>query len=472
MFADVTPVTGSGDETRLRHEYKPLLRLAIPVIIGQLAQIGMTLVDNILAGHLGARVLGAVAVGGSLYVLMLMAVIGTMLSLQPTVSFLDGAGRRGQVSPLFRQAVLLGLVVGAAAGLALGLLGPTILRAAGIAPGLLPGATAFLRAIAAAGPALGLFAAARGLSEGLSRTTPTLVVQFAGLLVLAPLGWALMYGRLGAPPLGPLGSGLATAIATWVQSLLYILYVRFSRAYPGIDWTSGRWRPDPRVLASLLRVGLPIAVSLLLEAGMFSAAGLIVGSLGERQVAANQVALSLVTVTFMVPLGLALATTVRVGRAAGAGDLSAIKRAATAAFTLVLATQFVSAALLLSVPRLLVSLYATDPAIIAIAASLLGFGALFQFSDGIQVLANGALRGLKDTRVPMFITGFSYWVVGVPVGSLLALRFRMGASGMWLGMLAGLTPAALLLTGRFVALTQTRHRVPFFKSSSTPLAPP
>ncbi len=456
---DMTPPAATAaalatQDDRLSREYRPLLRLAIPVMLGQLAQIGMTIVDNILAGHLGPRVLGSVAVGGSLYIMALIAVVGIMMSIAPTVAALDGAGSRADAGPLFRQAVLLGLATGAVGGLCLALLGPPILDAVGIAPGLRPGATSFLHAIAAGGPALGLFAAARGLSEGLSRTTPTLVVQCLGLAVLAPLGWALMYGRLGAPPLGPLGSGLATAIATWVQALAYILYVRFSPSYAGLDWTSGRWRPQPHLLKPLLRIGMPIAVSLMLEVGMFSAAGLVIAGLGERAMAANQVALNIASVIFMIPLGIGLATTIRVGRAVGANDIGAARRAAAAAFTLVLATQCASAILLLAIPRTLVALYTPDASVIALASGLLAYAAMFQFSDGIQVLAGGALRGLKDTRVPMFLTAFSYWGVGVPVGALLALRFRMGAPGMWIGMLAGLTPAALLLTLRFALLTR------------------
>ncbi len=291
-----------------------------------------------------------------------------------------------------------------------------------------------------------------------------------------------MDGRFGAPALGPLGSGLATAIAVWAQGLAYILYVRFSPSYQGVDWTRGRWRAEPHHLKPLLRVGMPIAVTLLLEVGMFSTASLIVGGLGPDQVAANQVALSLVTVVFMVPLGLSLATTVRIGRAAGAHDVIAVRHAALAAATLVLATQGVSAFLLLTAPRFLVSLYTTDPAIIAIAGSLLAYGALFQLSDGIQVLANGALRGLKDTRIPMFVTAFSYWLVGVPTGALLALHFRLGAAGMWLGMLAGLTPAALLLSIRFasqvgwLSIRRVRERPPAGFGTepqpSSPRAPP
>ncbi len=439
-------------------EYRPLLALAVPVAVGQLAQIGMTIAGDVLAGHLGARVLGAVAVGGSLYVMMLIMVIGTMMALQPTVAELDGAGRRDEVSPLFRQAVMLGLAAGAAGGAVLALVGPVLLRLAHVDPVLVPGATSFLHAIAPAGPALGLFAAARGLSEGLSRTRPTLVTQFAGLALFVPLGWVLMYGGLGLPAFGPFGSGIATAIATWIQAVGYIAYVRFSPSYRGLDWRAGRWRPQRHLLVPLLRIGLPIAVSLMLEAGMFSAAGLIVGGLGAQAMASNQVALNIVSVTFMVPLGVALAVTVRVGRSVGAADPGGVRRAAGAGLTLVLATQLASATLLLSLPRWLAALYSNDRTVIEGAAALLAYGALFQFSDGIQVFANGALRGLKDTRVPMYITAFSYWGVGVPVGAFLALHEGMGARGMWIGMLTGLTPAALLLSLRFVTETRGRDR--------------
>ncbi len=441
-----------------------LLAVALPLIAGQLAQFGTAVIDNALAGHLGARVLGAVAVGGSLWILAIMPVIGVMLSLQPVVSELDGAGRRAEAAPLLRQAIMLGLSLGTICGALLYGLGPPALTWVGVAPGLRPGATLFLHAVACGVPAIGLFMAARGLSEGLSRTMPTLAVEVGGLVLLAPLGWVLMYGRLGCPPLGPLGSGIAAATAGWVQALAYLAYLRFSGSYRGVDWRLGSWRPDLALIAPLLRIGLPIAASLLMEAGMFSVAGLLVGRLGEVEVASNQVALNIVTVSFMVPLGVALGVTVRIGNAVGRRDEAGVRRAARAGYALVAVTQSASVTLLLLASRQLVSVYASDPAIVSAASALLAYGALFQVSDGVQALANGVLRGLKDTRAPMLIIFGSYWVIGVPAGAFLALRRGLGAPGMWLGLVCGLTVAAVVLSWR----VWRRLRRPFGRQERAP----
>lgn len=442
-----------ADSSEGKGELATLMRLAAPVVAGQLAAFGIPLCDNLLAGHLGSRVLGAVAIGGSVYILALMLVIGTMMSLQPIVSSLDGAGRRAEVAPLLPQAVLLGLAFGAVAGALVYVFGPLLLNVFGTTSTLRPGATRFLHAIAFALPGIGLFAAARGISEGLSRTVPTMVVEIAGLAVLAPLGWALMYGRCGSPALGPLGSGIASAVAAWTQALAYFGWLRFSRAYPGIDWRGAAWRPDPPTLRRLLRLGLPVAASLLMEAGMFSAASLIAGSLGEIEAAGNQIALNIVTFSFMAPLGIALASTVRVGHAVGRGDRIGLRRTVRAGLGLVAAIELVSVAILLCAPRVVVGAFTGDAAVAAQAVSVLVFGALFQLSDGVQVFASGVLRGLKDTRVPMLIVGLSYWVVGVPLGAALALRAGLGAPGLWLGLLAGLTLAAALLSARVWRLT-------------------
>ena len=208
----------------------------MPIAAGQLAAFGVPLIDTLLAGHLGPDTLGAAAIGGSLYVIAFIAVLGIMMSLQPTISTLDGQGRRDLVGAYGRQAILLGLFAGCVCGVALYALGPAALRSVGAAPRLLPGAIAFLHAVSFAIPSIGLYCAARGLSEGLSRTVPTMLVQIAGLLMLAPLGATLMYGLFGMPALGVLGSGIATAIVWAGEAALYLAILRFWRGYAGVDW--------------------------------------------------------------------------------------------------------------------------------------------------------------------------------------------------------------------------------------------
>jgi MATE family multidrug resistance protein len=191
-----------------------------------------------------------------------------------------------------------------------------------------------------------------------------------------------------------------------------------------------------------------------MEASLFVAVALVIGTLGTDVVAGHQVALNVASVTFMVPLGLAMATTVRVGHAVGRGDAQGVRDAGLVGICLTLLAQTVSAGAMLLLPRAIAMLYTDDAVVIALAAQLLVLAGLFQFSDGIQVAANGALRGLKDTRIPMLITTFAYWGVGMPVGWWLAFPHGFGARGMWMGLIAGLSMAALLLSWRFWKLAR------------------
>jgi len=384
------------------------LRLAGPLIAGQLFAIGTNVVDVMLAGHLGAHVPGAVAVGASVWTFPLMAIIGVMMALSPSVAQLDGAGRRDQVVTLFGQAVWLGIGAGILMAVALWLLGPRLVVATLVAPTLVPDVAAFLKAISFAAPALGLYMACRGFSEGLSMTRPTMMFGLLGLLLLGPIGYVLMYSGPGLAGLGALGSGIAAALVVWAQAIAFLVYMRRSRRYRGLPWHGVSWRPDLSVICGLLRLGVPMAVTVLMEAGLFGAVGLVIGRLGEDAVASHQVALNVAVVAFMVPLGLALATTVRVGNAVGRADAVAIRRAGMVGICLTLLLQLVSGGAMLLIPGLLVTLYTGDPIVAVGAVGLLRLAGVFQLSDGMQAVCNGALRGLKDTRVPMVITGFAY----------------------------------------------------------------
>ncbi len=206
-------------------------------------------------------------------------------------------------------------------------------------------------------------------------------------------------------------------------------------------------------MLGLLRVGAPMAVSLVLETTLFSAAGLAIGTFGEVAESGHQVALNVAALSFMVPLGIAIATTVRVGNAAGRGDALGVRRAGLSGMALALLAQCGSGATMLLAPEAIARIYTDQPDVLAAATTLLRIAGVFQLSDGLQVSAIGALRGLKDTRMPMLITAFAYWGIGFPVALLLAFRLGFGPSGMWFGLIAGLTTAAALLSARFVALS-------------------
>lgn len=430
-------------------DLRETLVLALPLIAGQLALFGQHVVDVVLAGHLGARVLGVVAIGTNAWGIAVMAVVGVMMALPPGVAQLDGAGRRGEVVGLFRQAIWLALGVGVVMQQVAFWGGPMVVHAIGTEPGLAAETASFIRIISFAAPAVALFCACRGLTDGVSMPRVSLGFGLLGLVVLTPLGWAMMYGRLGFPAMGAEGCALANLITMWIAALSYLGYVRFSRQTRDLGWRRGGVRPDPAAILGLLRLGVPMSVSLVLEAGVFGAVALMIISFGEIAVGSHQIAMSVAALSFMVPLGLAMAVTVRVGNAVGRGDPVGMRRAGLVGVGTALVTQSVPCALMLTIPTTIAGLYTSDPALVAGAASLLALAALFQLSDGVQVASAGALRGLKDTRIPMFIAALSYWGVGMPTGWLLAFPGGFGVPGMWMGLIAGLTCAAVLLLGRF-----------------------
>jgi MATE family multidrug resistance protein len=433
---------------RLRSELRETLRLAAPLVLGQLSAVGMNVVDTLLAGHYSAQTLASVAIGTNVWMLAIVAAIGVMLAMPPSVAHRYGAGERESIGALLRQALWLAAAIGVVLFFAVRHAGG-LLRLMGIAPDIAAQAQQFLQAISWGAPALTGYFALRGFSEGLTLTRPTMYFGAFGLALLAPVGYVFMYGAFGLPARGAQGSGMATATVLWVQFAAFATYIARRRHYaiyaPFAHW---QW-PQPRAIGELLRLGVPMGISLFMEGGLFVTAALLIGSLGADVVAGHQIAINVASVTFMVPLGLAMATTVRVGRAAGRGDPDGARWAGFVGIGASLASQLVSCALMALFPHAIAALYTDDAAVVAIAAQLLLFAAAFQFSDGIQVTANGALRGLKDTTGPMAITTLAYWGIGMPAGYLLCFHFGHGAPGMWTGLIAGLSVAAVLLFVRF-----------------------
>ena len=438
---------------RFSSEVRTTTILAAPLVAGHVSTGLIGFVDNVLAGHHGTDTLAGVAIGTALFWLPVVVPMGTLMALPPTVSQLDGAGRRGEIGAVFRQALWLAAMLGALMFAFMTLI-VHALAPMGIAPEIIPGATAFLHGIRWGVPALTLFYCMRYLSEGLHWTLPTMALSAGGLLVLLPLGYVLTFGKLGMPELGAMGLGLASSIMLWLQMLGFVVVLWRSRRFADLQLFARLDPPRWPVIRRLLATGLPIGVTVLMEGGLFIAAALLIGRLDGVSAAAHQIAVNVATLCFMVPMGLAEATTVRVGHAMGRNDLAGVRRAAYAGYAIVLCTQLVSALGLTLGNEWVVGFYTGDAAVAALAASLLLYAAAFQFPDGVQVLSAGALRGLKDTRVPMLLAGLAYWGVGMPLGAVLGLGLggivpAMGPRGMWIGLIAGLSVAALLMGLRF-----------------------
>jgi MATE family multidrug resistance protein len=271
-----------------------------------------------------------------------------------------------------------------------------------------------------------------------------------GVLLNVPLNYVLMFGKLGLPELGAEGCGYATSIVIWAQLLMMFFYTRWHNHFKEFDLFA-RWDwPQWVAIKRLLRIGLPIGTTIFVEGSLFIGAALLIARLGALPASAHLIAINFSALMFMIPLGLASAVTTRVGNALGREEPEAARYAGLIGLFIVLFTQTVSASVMLLIPEFIVRIYTNDLAITQIAVGLLFYSAIFQYADGIQICAAGALRGLKDTLVPMYINIIAYLLVGLSVGYYLTFNKAMGPAGMWIGMIAGLSIGAILLLGRFL----------------------
>ena len=440
--------TAAANPSRLRKELAELTRLAVPLIGGQLAMIGTSVIDTVLAGRHGTETLAGVAIGASAWTLGFMVIAGVLLAVSPSVAQLIGSGKREQIPALLRQAFWLAISMGIAAGIAVWHAAP-LLSLAGVDPVVVTQAELFLHGIAPGAPALALYFGLRGFCEGTGHTMPALIFGLLGLVLLLPLASWLIFGGYGLQSQGAFGCGLATAIVTWLQFFALLIYVQRRPRFHWLQPLLRLERPNYQAIAGLLAIGLPIAFALMMEGGMFIAVTWLMGRLGTLSVAAHQVAINVSSIAFMLPLGLAMAVTVRVGQARGRGDPQGLRVAAQAALILCLLCQGLSFTVMVLAAAPIASWYAPGQLeVIALATQLIALAAVFQLSDGLQAVAAGALRGLKDTRVPMLLTALAYWGIGMPVAWWLGFELEMGPRGLWIGFIFGLSAAAVMLITR------------------------
>ncbi|MBC8996295.1 MATE family efflux transporter [Pseudomonas sp. N40(2020)] len=429
--------------------------LALPLVVGHVCAGLIAFVDNLIAGNHGTDTLAAVTLGTALLWLPMLVPIGTLIALTASVARLSGAGRLSEIGPVFRQALWLALLMGLLMFVFLSL-APMLLAPAGIAAEMIPGAQAFLYAVRWGSPALTLFFCMRYLCEGMHWMRPTMIFSFGGLLILAPLGYVLTNGRLGFPELGAQGLGIASAVMMWLQALLFAGYLWFGKRLAHLQLFCRFDPPRREAIADLLKTGMPIGIAILMQGRLFIVTSLLIGRLGSTFLAAHQIAVNLAQLCFMIPVAVAEATTVRVGHALGRGDFKGVRQAAWAGCVIVLAAQSVSVMILLLGNEAIAGLYSPDLAVTALASTLLLYTAALQFPDGLQMLSAGALRGLQDTRVPMWIAVFCYWGVGVPLGVGLAFGLEWGPQGIWSGLITALTLATVLMGARFIHSSRVR----------------
>jgi len=440
----------------LRHHARSIGVLAAPLLVNNLGMGGMLSADTIMAGRLGPDALAAVAVGANYIGFFHFAALGILMALSPIVAHAYGARRHHVIGSTMRQGLWLaaGLSVLVIGGL---LAAEPVLLLIGMPPATAALSARYVAAFAAGVPALCGFYALRFGSEGIGWTRPMMYTAVVGLLSNIALNWVFMYGHLGAPRMGAVGTGVATALTQWVLFVILWIYVKRHAAYAPFEPLSRREPPRVGTLGEIARLGVPIAGSLLMEGGMFNAAALLLASFGAAVISAHAVAINYAALMFMIPLSLASATTIHIGHQLGAGDGTGARRAALTGVGMGVAVMMVSAAVMLVARDGIAGLYSSDGGVAAIASMLLVYAAAFQIADGAQVATAGALRGYKDTRVPFVANLFAYWVIGFPLAWWLGVHQGQGAPGVWIGLIAGLFVVAALMLWRLLVVSR-RYR--------------
>ncbi len=448
--AKFTPSSGRAAESR------SILRLAGPLIINNLSIAGMQFADAVMAGRLGARELAAVAVGGSVWFLGFTICLGLMMAISPIAARHSGAGKPALIGRYTRQGLWLSAVLGLTFIGLMHLLAEPLLLFVGIAEQFRDLTIGYAKAIVFGAPAICAFLAFRFTTEGIGETRPIMYTSLFAFASNIFFNWVFMFGHLGAPAMGAVGCGVASAITMWLIMIALGAYLFFDRRYRPLEIFVRISPPRTPELKEIVSLGMPISITITAEAGLFSAVSILVGTRGPDITAAHQIALNFASTMFMIPLAFSAATTVRVGQALGAHQ---IRAARFAGYTGILMCGFFmacSALFLLVFRDAVVGLYTKDTSVQAIAISMLLMAAVFQVADGVQIGAAGALRGFKDTRVPMVLNMFAYWILAFPLSYMAAVTFRSPPSYIWGGFVIGLTVAAILLTVRFERVSRSR----------------
>jgi multidrug resistance protein, MATE family len=432
-----------------------ILRLAGPLVANNLALAGMNFADTVMAGRLGTVDLAAVAVGGSAWMIVFLMGLGILMAVSPVVAHAYGAGRWEDAGVSLRQALWLSQAL-ALLGFTLLLGAGPLLAAIGVDPEVVPLTSGYLFAISFGLPGVFAFLAMRFMTEGVGWTRPIMYAAAVGLVVNVFGNWVLMYGNLGFPRLGAVGCGIASAIAMWSMLATMLIYLLRSRRYERYALWARFEGPRWPVQREILGLGLPIAASVEAEAGLFAGTALIMATLGATQVAGHQIAINYAATMFMVPLAFHSATTIRVGQALGRGEAAEARRAGWTGIGLCGLFMLASAIVLFLFRDRIAAFYTSDPELLPLATALLTMAMVFQVSDGLQVGAAGALRGFKDTRVPMLMNVGSYWLVAFPMAWYAGVHARLGPVAVWVALIAGLTLTAVLLNTRFMRLSNRR----------------
>lgn len=428
-----------------RRDIRLLVNLAVPITVVQVGLMMMGVVDSMMVGRVSADALAAVALGNLYFFGLAVLGMGVLMSLDPVVSQAVGYGDDEAIGRAVQRGLLMAVCVAVPVSLAL-LPGERLFAFAGQPESVIPIAAGYARACIPGVLPLFCFAVLRLTLQAMAMVRPVVVVVILANVLSAFLNWVFVFGNLGVPTMGAVGSGWASSIArfTLFTGLL-------AAAWPVLRDKLRPFRRDAFTVAPvarMLRIGVPIGLQHQLEMGAFGFTALAMGWFGSFELAAHQVAISLASLTFMMPLGVGMAGSVLVGHSVGRGDGAGARAAATTTVMAGVGVMSLTALLFLTFPQLLARLYTDAPGALALAVVLIPIAGIFQVFDGLQVVSTGVLRGIGDTRVPLVINLMGYWLIGIPFGLWLAFRTSVGPAGLWWGLTLGLVVVSILLVLR------------------------
>lgn len=435
----------------LNTELRAVMRLAVPVVLTHLGMMLMGVVDVMMLGRFSEQALAAGALGNSVSIALLMLPMGILMALDPLVAQAFGAGDHSRVARCLRQGLVMAVLLSIPLSVAMWPLeGP--LAFLGQRPEIVGSSAGYLRALVPGNVAYLLFIAVRHGLQAMSVVRPAVIAMVVANLVNVAANYVLIFGNFGFPALGVVGSAAATSLSRWALLLILVAasWPALSRYLKPSALVERLPAVEARILRRMLHLGFPIGMQLSIEIWFFVTVALLMGNLGTRELAAHQVALSLAAFSFMVPLGISGAASTRVGNAIGRGGLPEARRSAAVCLGLGAAVMTISAAAFWLFPRTLARLFTDAAGVLEVAAVLIPIAALFQIFDGLQVVAFGALRGAGDTRFPAALALIGFWLLGLPLGMLLAYRADLGPRGLWWGFTIGLGAVAVLLIWRML----------------------
>ncbi|TPE45985.1 MATE family efflux transporter [Pontibacter mangrovi] len=441
------------DTLTYKEHFSKNFTLAYPVVLSQLGHILVSVFDSLMVGQTGTVPLAAASLGNSIFTITLVFGLGVSLSLTPLIASADGRRNYTRISLLLLNGLVSNVLLGVLLFIAGYFLSPYI-TVLDQPPQVVELAIPYINVLFLSMVPLMAFQAFRQFAEGLSLTKQAMYISILanGLNVL--LNYILIFGKLGFEPMGLLGAGWATFVSRVVMALAMALWVLYAKRFI-IFRRFLRLRHLSFIhMYRIFKLGLPISGQMIFEMGAFSFSAVMIGWLGAKELAAHQIAINVASVTYMMASGIAAAATIRVSNQKGLGNYKAMRMAGYSNLLMGIVFMTTTGLLMVALNQQIPMLYIDDQAVIELAAGLLVIAALFQISDGVQVVGLGALRGLEDVRIPSLISLLAYWVVGLPVGYLLCFKAGYGALGIWMGLLTGLTIAAILLTLRFKTLSR------------------